>query len=91
MLFLISLDHLHIEEERASSHAQVVSFGLGGGFTHNELPPSLVTFVNDFDGVLLRLGLTGEGKDVLSNQRRSGRPTLWEIRRLTSGFPSGIL
>lgn len=55
-------------DDRTSSHAQVVSLGLGGRLAHDELPPGLVTLVDDLDGVLLGLGLTREGKDVLYSQ-----------------------
>jgi hypothetical protein len=47
------------------SHGQVVRGGLGGRFTRDELLPELVGLVDDLDGVLLGLGLTGEGEDVL--------------------------
>jgi hypothetical protein len=62
--------------------------GLGlGGLANDELLPSLVTLVDDLDGVLLRLGLTREGEDVLI----VSLVTMSEMRKLTSGFPSGIL
>jgi hypothetical protein len=39
---------------------------LGSRFTHDELFPSFITLMNDFDGVFLGLGFTREGKDVLA-------------------------
>ena len=66
-----------------------VGLGLGRSIGADELLPCLVTLVDDLDGVLLGLGLTGESKDVLRNQ-----PLLRKMKELvapTSGFPSGIL
>jgi hypothetical protein len=48
-----------------SSRVDAVSLGLGGTLVADELLPCLVTLVDDLDGVLLGLGLSGEGKDVL--------------------------
>lgn len=45
-----------------------VCLGLGSSIGADELLPSLVTLVDDLDGVLLGLGLSGESKDVLLNQ-----------------------
>jgi len=42
-----------------------VSLGLGSSIGADELLPCLVTLVDDLDGVLLGLGLSGESKDVL--------------------------
>ena len=42
-----------------------MGIGLGGSLGADELLPCLVAFVDDLDGVLLGLGLSGEGKDVL--------------------------
>ena len=47
------------------SHGKLVLVGLVGELASDELPPSLVRLVDDLDGVLLRLGLAREGKDVL--------------------------
>ena len=47
------------------SHGQVVRGGLGGRFTRDELLPEFVGLVDDLNGVLLGLGLTREGEDVL--------------------------
>ena len=66
-----------------------VSLGLGSSIGADELLPCLVTLVDDLDGVLLGLGLSGESKDVLLDQPLLQKMT--EIVALTSGFPSGIL
>lgn len=52
-------------------HGDVVGVAAGGGLTVKELAPSLVALVDDLDGVLLRLGLAGEGEDVLRVARMS--------------------
>jgi hypothetical protein len=72
-----------------SVRVDAVGLGLGSSIGADELLPSLVTLVDDLDGVLLGLGLSGESKDVLLDQ-----PLLQEMKELvvlTSGFPSGIL
>jgi len=51
-----------------SIRVDAVSLGLGSSVGADELLPCLVTLVDDLDGVLLGLGLTGESKDVLRNQ-----------------------
>jgi len=76
-----------------------VGIGLGGSLGADELLPCLVAFVDDLDGVLLGLGLSGEGKDVLWIRIGSMTEELHIeltldcllLRSLTSGFPSGIL
>ena len=69
------------------SHGKLVLVGLVGELASDELPPGLVALVDNFDGVLLGLGLTREGEDVLmSVEAGSAR-----YNTLTSGFPSGIL
>jgi hypothetical protein len=72
-----------------SVRVDAVGLGLGSSIGADELLPSLVTLVDDLDGVLLGLGLSGESKDVLLDQ-----PLLQKMKELvvlTSGFPSGIL
>lgn len=69
-----------------------VGLGLGSSIGADELLPCLVTLVDDLDGVLLGLGLSGESKDVLGKSacvREGGKRAC--CARLTSGFPSGIL
>ena len=69
-----------------------VGLGLGSSIGADELLPCLVTLVDDLDGVLLGLGLSGESKDVLEDQPVLGRgEKRARCAQLTSGFPSGIL
>jgi hypothetical protein len=72
-----------------SVRVDAVGLGLGSSIGADELLPSLVTLVDDLDGVLLGLGLSGEGKDVLLDQPLLQK--MKELVALTSGFPSGIL
>ena len=69
-----------------------VVLGLGSSIGADELLPCLVTLVDDLDGVLLGLGLSGESKDVLEQSAcaRAGKKRA-RCAQLTSGFPSGIL
>ena len=49
-----------------------VSLGLGSSIGADELLPCLVTLVDDLDGVLLGLSLSGESKDVLEKLACAG-------------------
>jgi hypothetical protein len=57
--------HPRPSQNAIDSHGQLVLVSLGGGFTTDELLPKLVSLVDDLDGVLFGLGLSGESKDVL--------------------------
>lgn len=46
-------------------HGQVVGGGLGGGLARHQVQPVLMGFLHNIGGVLLVLGLAGEGKLVL--------------------------
>jgi hypothetical protein len=48
-----------------SIRVDAVGLGLGSSIGADELLPCLVTLVDDLDGILLGLGLSGESKDVL--------------------------
>ena len=75
--------------DEISLRVDAVGLGLGSSIGADELLPCLVTLVDDLDGVLLGLGLSGESKDVLLDQPLLRK--MKELVALTSGFPSGIL
>jgi hypothetical protein len=68
-----------------SLRVDAVGLGLGGTLVTDELLPCLVTLVNDLDSVLLGLGLSREGKDVLS----SSAPTINTVSDTYLGLSIG--
>lgn len=66
---------------RRDEHAEIVVLGLSGRLSRDEPPPGLVALVDDLDGVLLGLGLSGEGEDVLKKGERT-RPGQISVERV---------
>ena len=87
-------EHFGSGDRGGALHSQ--GNGTGLSLPCDELLPCLVAFEDDLDGVLLALGFTGEGKNVLQNVSEV-LPTSDDDKdremaaRPTSGFPSGIL
>jgi len=70
---------------RWNEHGEIVVLGLSGRLSRDEPPPGLVALVDDLDGILLGLGLSGEGEDVLKSGKKGKRSAFGRVRAKREG------